>query len=56
MNSGFQPYSYYIKTSGRCWWDKYQHQLSGLHVEGKDERGRDYKRRKRQWERGIEKL
>ena len=40
LNSNFQPYSYYLKTLGRCWWDKDQHLQSDLHVEGGDERGR----------------
>ena len=56
LNSGFQPYSFYTKTSRRCWWDKYQYQPPGLPVERKDEGGREYKRGKRQWEKGIEKL
>ena len=37
LNSNFQPYSYYLKTLGRCWWDKDQHLQSDLHVEGGDE-------------------
>ena len=32
-----------------------KHQQSGLYVEGKDEKGRKYKRRRSQWEIGIEK-
>ena len=40
LNSNFQPYSYYLKTLGMCWWDKDQHLQSNLHVEGGDERGR----------------
>ena len=38
LNSSFQPYSYSLKTSGKCWYNKDQHQQSNLHVEGKDER------------------
>ena len=53
MNSGFQSYSYYLKTSGRCW-TNIKHQPSGLHVEGKDERGAENKRRRKQWWEGSE--
>ena len=28
------------------WWDKYQDQPSGLHVEGRDEKGKVYKKKK----------
>ena len=56
LNSSFQPYNYYIKTYGRGWWDKYQYQLFGMHVEEKDEKGREYTGRRKQWETGIDKL
>ena len=26
LNNGFEPYNYYMQTSRRCWWNKYQHQ------------------------------
>ena len=38
LNNNYQPYSYFPKTSGRCWCDRDQHQQSDLHVEGRDER------------------
>ena len=40
LNNNFQPYNYYLKTLGRCWWNKNQHLQSNLHGEGGDERGR----------------
>ena len=56
MNSSYQPYSYYTETCGRGWWDKYQHQPAGMHVEGKGEGKREYEREKMQGEKGVEKL
>ena len=38
LNSNFQSYSYSPKISGRCWWDKDQHQQYNLYVEGRDEK------------------
>ena len=38
MNSSYQPYSYSLEISGRCWCDIDQHQQSNLHVEGRGER------------------
>ena len=55
LNSGFQPYSYYIKTYGECWWDKYPNRPSDMHVEGGDEKERQYKRRRTKWEKGDRK-
>ena len=40
LNSSFQPYSYSLKTSRRCWCDKDQHLQSNLYVEGRGERGK----------------
>ena len=37
LNSSFQPYSYSLETSRKCWCDRDQHQQSNLHMEGKDE-------------------
>ena len=56
MNSSYQPYSYYTETYERGWWDKYQHQPTGMHVKGKGEGKREYKREKMHGEKGIEKL
>ena len=33
------------------WWDKYQDQPSGLHVEGRDEKGKVYKKKEGSHER-----
>ena len=38
LNSSFQSYNYYPKTSRKCWCDKNQHQQSDLHVDDRDER------------------
>ena len=45
LNNDFQPFSYYLKILGKGWWDKDEDQPSGLHVEGRDENGKEYKRR-----------
>ena len=55
MNSSYQPYSYYAKTYGRGWWDKYQHQPSGKHMKGKGEEKGEYKKEKTQGEKRIRK-
>jgi len=55
LNSGFQPYNYYIMTYEDCWWDKYPNQLSRMHVEGEDESKRQYKMRMSEWEEEIRK-
>ena len=52
LNSEFQPYSYYIRTYGECWWDKYPNRPSSMHVEDGDEKERQYKRRRSEWEKG----
>ena len=56
LNSSFQPQSYSPETSGRCWYDRNQHQQFNLHVEGRDERKKDYKIEGKPWDRGIENL
>jgi len=48
LNSGFQPYSYYMRTYKKCLWDKYPDQPSRVHVEGGNRRRRQYKMRKRE--------
>ena len=45
-----------MKTYRRGQWDKYQHQPSGMHVEGKDEGKREYKREKDARREGDQKM
>ena len=48
MNSGLQLYSYYLKTRGKGWWDKYQDQPTWTACGGEREKEEGYIKGKRE--------